>query len=77
MTPKPITPLLSGLLIALGLVVLILALSVAHRRPVVAPNVTRMALPPDTRLVCHDGRYYLASLSTDDVVALPFRCVET
>jgi len=68
MDDDPFRPLYIGiaLLIAVGLLIFGLA-GCATAEP-------KAAFPSDMRLVCYDGRYWLGSVSADEVVKLPLAC---
>ena len=55
-------------------VVVLFALIVLYLTACAAVPEPKPAFPGDMRLVCHEGAYYLGSVSADQVVRLPLSC---
>ena len=72
----PLRPIFWSIVMAIVLVGVVLALS-ACATPEPPPIVTnaKPAFPDDMRLVCHEGTYYLGSVSADEIVRLPLSCM--
>lgn len=66
----PLRPVFWSIVMAIALVGVVLILA-ACATPA---SAAKPAFPDDMRLVCHQGAYYLGSVSADQVVRLPLSC---
>lgn len=72
----PLRPVLWSVVMAIVLVAVVLWLSACATPSEATPRgpEAKPAFPSDMRLVCHEGAYYLGSVSADQVVRLPLSC---
>jgi hypothetical protein len=67
-------PVLWSVIAAIAVVVTVVVLAGCATPPEASAPAPHPAFPDDMRLVCHEGAYYLGSVSADQVVRLPLSC---
>lgn len=67
----PFRPILREIAVVAAALLVVLYLTACSA---VAEPSPKPGFPSDMRLVCHEGAYYLGSVSADQVVRLPLSC---